>query len=154
MTDNAVLVGDNGAESVRCSRSDGWGIARLRDAGMPMIVLSTEAHPVVSARCAKLGIPCHQDVADKASFLERFIEDRGMAPDNVAYVGNDVNDLACLELVGLPVAVADAHPEVLSRSKLVLSRRGGDGAVRELSEMVLTGRLNAAFASEWEGTTS
>ena len=154
MTDNAVLVAEGGGESVRCSRSDGWGIARLREAGMPMIVLSTEAHPVVSARCAKLGIPCHQDVADKASFLERFMNDHGVAPSNVAYVGNDVNDLACLELVGLPVAVADAHPEVLSRSKLVLSRRGGDGAVRELCDMVLAGRLQAAFESRREATTT
>ena len=104
---------------------------------MPMIVLSAEAHPVVSARCAKLGIPCHQDVADKASFLERFIDDRGMAPDNVAYVGNDVNDLACLGVVGWPVAVANAHPDVRSAARLLLRRRGGAGAVRELCELVV-----------------
>ena len=137
MTDNKVLVSDTGAETVRCNRADGWGVARLLDAGVPMIVLSTEAHPVVSARSKKLGIPCHQDIEDKAAFLERFLDQRGVAARNVAYVGNDVNDLACLDQVGLPVAVADADPRVLSRAKLVLSRRGGDGAVRELCDMVL-----------------
>jgi YrbI family 3-deoxy-D-manno-octulosonate 8-phosphate phosphatase len=137
MTDNGVLVRGDGDESVRCDRADGWGVARLRDAGVPMVVLSTEAHPVVAARCAKLGIPAVQGIDDKEAELRRLLAERGTDAAHVVYVGNDVNDLGCLRLVGMPVAVADADPKVLAETRLVLSRSGGHGAVRELSELLL-----------------
>lgn len=135
MTDNAVLVGDDGRETVRCHRGDGWGLARLRDAGVAMMVLSTETNPVVAARCAKLKIPCHQGIGDKGAYLERFLAERSIDPAHVAFVGNDVNDLGCLRRVGFPVAVADSHPEVLAVARMVLTRRGGDGAVREFCDL-------------------
>jgi N-acylneuraminate cytidylyltransferase len=137
LTDNTVTVTESGGEGVRCHRGDGWGIARLRDTGMEMLVLSTEENPVVSARCEKLGLPCHQGVADKAQHLRDFLAERGISPERVAYVGNDLNDLECLELVGLPVVVADAHPDVLPAAQLVLSRPGGQGAVREFCDRLL-----------------
>ena len=137
MTDNAVLVGEDGAEMVRCTRADGWGIARLRDAGTPLLLLSTESHPVVSARARKLAIPCIQGVGDKAAALEDHLRRFQIDPSEVVYVGNDVNDLGCLDLVGMPVAVADAHSEVIDRSVLVLEHAGGEGAVRELCDMLL-----------------
>lgn len=137
MTDNTVLVNERGEESVRCSRADGWGIARLREAGVAMIVLSTEANPVVQARCEKLKLPCHQSHDDKAAFLSKFLRDGRIAAAQVVYVGNDVNDLECLKLVGHPVAVADSHPAILAVAKTVLTRRGGDGAVRELCDRLV-----------------
>ena len=143
MTDNGVLVDDRGGEAVRCDRGDGWGVARLRDAGVPMMVLSTEQHPVVAARCAKLGLPCVQGCGDKAAALSALLAERGIDPAEVAYVGNDVNDLGCLRLVGMPVAVADSHPEVLAACKLVLTRPGGRGAVREFCDLLLA-RLRGA----------
>jgi N-acylneuraminate cytidylyltransferase len=139
MTDNAVFVDDNGNESVRCDRADGWGVARLRDRGIPMLVLSTETHPVVAARASKLGVPCLQGVSDKAASLTAHLQAGGIEPSDVVFVGNDVNDLGCLDLVGLPVAVADAHPAVLARAALVLERSGGRGAVRELCDLLLAG---------------
>jgi YrbI family 3-deoxy-D-manno-octulosonate 8-phosphate phosphatase len=137
MTDNAVWVGEDGAEIVRCDRADGWGIARLREIGMPMLILSTETHPVVTARANKLAVPCLQGVADKAAALSDYLQAHRIDPDEVVFVGNDVNDLGCLELVGMPVAVADAHPAVAERAAHVLERRGGAGAVRELCELLL-----------------
>jgi YrbI family 3-deoxy-D-manno-octulosonate 8-phosphate phosphatase len=137
MTDNTVVVSEGGDEAVVCHRGDGWGMARLRDAGIPMLVLSTERHPVVAARCAKLGVPCLQAIEDKAGELARHLERERIDPARTVYVGNDVNDLGCMEAVGLPVAVADAEPAVLAAAKLVLSRPGGRGAVRELCELVL-----------------
>jgi YrbI family 3-deoxy-D-manno-octulosonate 8-phosphate phosphatase len=137
MTDNSVTVSESGDEQVRCDRADGWGIARLRDAGVPMLVLSTEEHPVVSARCRKLGLEAHQGIGNKGAHLQRILDERGIAPEAVIYLGNDVNDIDCLRLVGLPVVVADAHPAVLPVAKLVLSRPGGRGAVRELSDILL-----------------
>jgi len=138
MTDNTVTVNGDGIEAVTCHRGDGWGIARLREKDILMMVLSTETNNVVEARCNKLRIPCHQGVGDKVSYLKHYLSEKELSPANVAYVGNDVNDLECLELVGLPVAVADAHPTVISASKLILTSRGGHGAVREFCDWLLS----------------
>ncbi|MCA9370451.1 MAG: HAD hydrolase family protein [Candidatus Peregrinibacteria bacterium] len=140
MTDNTVKVFADGSEYVEVNRSDGLGIDALRNAGMPMMVLSTEKHPVVAARCKKLQIPCHQGIGDKRSYLEAYLNEQKIDPKHVAYLGNDTNDLACLQFVGFPVVVADAHPDVLSAAKIVLKKKGGDGAVREFCDKLLAAR--------------
>lgn len=137
MTDNRVVVNDTGNEAVMCNRSDGWGIGQMHAAGVPMIVLSTEPNPVVAARCAKQRLDCHQNVADKRAYLAEYLEAKGIDPAHVIFVGNDANDIDCMELVGLPVAVADSEPVTIAAAKVVLSRRGGHGAVRELCDLVL-----------------
>ena len=136
-TDDTAFVDGDGGEHVRVSRSDGLGVARLRRAGIPMLILSTETHPVVAARAAKLRVEVRQAVDDKASALTEWAAGHGIPLSRVAYLGNDVNDLAAMALAGWPVAVADARPEVRAAARRVLGRRGGDGAVRELAELVL-----------------
>jgi N-acylneuraminate cytidylyltransferase len=142
MTDNGVEVNEHGDETVRCDRGDGWGIGRLRDAGVPMVVLSTEEHPVVAARCRKLKLPCVQGCSDKVASLTTLLAEKSIDPADVIYVGNDVNDLGCLRMVGMPVAVADAHPEVIAASKFVLTKKGGRGAVREFCDLLLAAETN------------
>ncbi|MCH8996928.1 MAG: acylneuraminate cytidylyltransferase [Proteobacteria bacterium] len=137
MTDNTVAVSESGEEWVRCNRSDGLGIDRLRDAGIPMIILSTEQSQTVAARAKKLRLEHYQGIGDKGEFLKNYLDERGIAPEEVVYLGNDVNDRDCFELVGCPVAVADAHREIVQRAQIVLNRRGGEGAVRELSDRLL-----------------
>jgi N-acylneuraminate cytidylyltransferase len=134
VTDNAVWVSEDGTESVRCDRSDGLGLQMLTKVGVPVLVLSTERNPVVAARCAKLGLPVEQGVPDKGARLLEILADRSIDASEVLYVGNDVNDASCLELVGTAVVVADAHPDVHDLADLVLSRMGGHGAVRELCD--------------------
>jgi YrbI family 3-deoxy-D-manno-octulosonate 8-phosphate phosphatase len=136
-TDDRVLVGADGSEFVTTSRSDGMGVRMLREAGIPVLILSTEAHPVVSARAAKLNVEVLHGIGDKAAALVEWAGNRGIALDRIAYVGNDVNDLACLAIVGWPVAVPGSAPEVLSAARIVLEHPGGYGAVRELAELVL-----------------
>lgn len=136
-TDDRAQVDQDGRESVTVSRSDGMGIALLRRAGVPFLILSTEVNPVVAARAAKLRVPVRHGLDDKTTALKRWMDDEGLDPDRVAYVGNDVNDLGCLALVGWPVAVSDAHPRVLAVARSVLTRPGGAGAVRELCERIL-----------------
>jgi YrbI family 3-deoxy-D-manno-octulosonate 8-phosphate phosphatase len=140
LTDNGVWVDSEGRESVRCDRSDGLGIAALRAVGLPVLVLSTETNPVVAARCRKLALECVQGVADKGTRLRALLQERGVAAERVAYVGNDVNDLDCLRSVGLPVVVADAWPGVHGAAEVVLSRPGGHGAVRELCDALVVAR--------------
>lgn len=141
-TDNRVLVLQDGSEGVLCSRSDGWGIAQLRKRGIRMVVISTEINPVVEARCRKLGIECVTGVGDKLQVIQDWLQKRGISPENVVYIGNDVNDLSCMQFVGCAVVPADAHPQVLDVADIVLEARGGQGALRELSEIVLR-RLEA-----------
>jgi len=134
MTDNRVWVGHDGAELVACNRSDGLGLDALRHLGIDLFVLSTEANTVVAARCRKLGLPFEQNVRNKANRLWGLLRERGIAPSDVVYLGNDINDVDCMGIVGCGVAVADAHPDVRRIADVTLSRAGGHGAVRELCD--------------------
>jgi N-acylneuraminate cytidylyltransferase len=140
MTDNRVMVDQEGKETVWCHRGDGWGIARLKEAGVEVIVLSTEANPVVAVRCRKLDIDCVQGCNDKLKALKEIVQQRSLEPKQVAYVGNDVNDSACMLWVGVPIAVADAVPEIQLVSKFTTTKPGGQGAVREIAEWILSSK--------------
>lgn len=136
-TDNRVLVSQDGHESVFCTRADGIGLEGLRRAGIPAFILSTEPNPVVLARARKLKIDCIHGCDDKWPELQRILGEKGVATASVAYVGNDVNDRECLAHVGVPVCVADAHPDVMPLAKLVTIARGGYGAVREICDAIV-----------------
>jgi len=136
-TDNRVLVFEDGREAVLCNRGDGMGISLLRQRGVQMAVLSTETNPVLLARCRKLGLPCQHGLADKAAALRTLAAEMNIELEGVMYVGNDINDLGCMNVVGYAVAVGDAHPTVLEQADLVLTARGGFGAIRELCDLLL-----------------
>lgn len=136
-TDNRVLVDQNGVESVACSRSDGMGLDALRKSGLPMVVISKERNPVVQRRCDKLVIPCLQGIDEKRGTFLRWCEEQRIDPGSVVYIGNDVNDLECLEAAGCGVVVADAHPIAQNAADIVLDAAGGLGALRELSDLIL-----------------
>lgn len=136
-TDDRALVLEDGTEGVLVSRSDGAGVARLHAAGIPLMILSVETNPVVAARAAKLGAQVLHGVGDKAAVLKAWLAEQRLDPARVAFVGNDLRDLAAMALVGWPIAVQDARPEVLRAARLVLARPGGAGAVREVADLVL-----------------
>ena len=138
LSDDLVLTDQDGRESVRCSRSDGFGLSLLREnTDIQAAVLSREENPVVSARCRKLKLDVFQGVQQKDQALKDLIKAHGWNPAEILYVGNDLPDLAVLPLVGFFAAPADAHPDVLRRADLILKHRGGRGAVRELCERLL-----------------
>ena len=137
LTDNRVWVDGDGGELVAAHRGDGWGLALIRERGVEAIVLSSETNPVVAARCHKLGIPVIQGLTDKADVLQKLIEERGVDPAHIIYLGNDVNDLPCFPHVACAVVVADAHPQARAGADMVLQRPGGFGAVRELCDLLL-----------------
>ncbi|MDQ0576236.1 acylneuraminate cytidylyltransferase [Agromyces albus] len=139
-TDDTVMVDQLGRETVRVSRSDGHGIARLRAAGIPVLIISAEENPVVGRRAEKLGVECAQGVSDKGAVLRAWAEDRSIRLDRIAYLGNDRGDLPALDLVGWPIAVPDAAPEALAAARHVLAQPGGHGAVRELADLILEAR--------------
>jgi N-acylneuraminate cytidylyltransferase len=135
-TDNLVYVFDDGREMVKCSREDGLGIDLLRTRQIPMLILSTETNPVVAARAKKLKLDLAQGQGDKASFLKRYLAEKTIPAERTIYLGNDLNDLPAMALVGLPVCPADANPAVRRACRLTLSKKGGRGAVRELCDKV------------------
>ncbi|MEM6553189.1 MAG: HAD hydrolase family protein [Planctomycetota bacterium] len=145
-TDNKVTLTEEGLESARCSRGDGMGIDRLRAAGVPMLILSKEPVPIVMHRAKKLKLECLHGIDDKLPALKAWLGERGYSLAGTVYLGNDVNDYACLQAVGCGVVVADAVPGVLPVADMVLANKGGDGAVRELCELILERRGDAGEA--------
>ncbi len=137
LTDNRVWTDSDGREMVAADRGDGWGLARLRERGVEVVVLSTETDPVVAARCRKLNLPFVQGSGDKAAALQALLVERAAAPGETIYLGNDANDVPCFPLVACALAVADAHPSALAGADRVLSHRGGHGAVRELCDLLI-----------------
>ena len=135
-TDNTVYITQDGAEAVRCWRSDGLGLTRLKALGLPIYIVSTEKNPVVKVRANKLMIACKQDIKDKASAIRDICCEVGVHLSHVMFVGNDINDIPAFKIVGLPVAVADAHPEVLQYTRMQTCKAGGFGAVREICDLI------------------
>jgi|ERR1044071_5216873 N-acylneuraminate cytidylyltransferase len=114
------------------------GIELLKSAGIKLLILSKETNPVVGARAHKLGVPMRQGVNNKSEELRQWARESGVALEKVAYVGNDINDLECMRLVGCAVAVADARLEVLRAANVTLLSPGGQGAIRELADGILS----------------
>ena len=134
-TDNTVYVFEDGREAVRCTRSDGIGLNKLRAHGIETVIISTEPNPVVSARSRKLKIDCIQNCEDKLHALGQLLSKLGLTFEQVAFVGNDINDLSVLTAVGLPIIVSDAHPDVVSYARYQTKAAGGYGAVREVCDL-------------------
>jgi 3-deoxy-D-manno-octulosonate 8-phosphate phosphatase (KDO 8-P phosphatase) len=135
-TDNTVYVDQNGIESVRCWRSDGLGLERIKCQGILTYIISTEENPVVLARAKKLNVPCMNGIKDKAEAIQTLSKSLGIELSSTMFVGNDINDLPALKIVGHPVAVADAYPEVIPHVVYQTQKLGGRGAVREICDLL------------------
>jgi len=137
LTDNRVYVMEDGREAVACHRGDGWGIDMLKQAGVEVMILSTERNPVVSARAEKLGIECRQNCLDKTVATAELLEEKGVDPAQVMYVGNDTNDAGAMALVGHPASPTDARSSILMIAKTVTRASGGYGVARELADLLV-----------------
>jgi 3-deoxy-D-manno-octulosonate 8-phosphate phosphatase (KDO 8-P phosphatase) len=135
-TDNTVYVTQDGVESVRCWRSDGLGLNRLKIVGVQVLIISTEANRVVTARANKLQISCKQGVEDKAAAILETCTELEVSPEHTMFVGNDINDIPAFKCIKVPVAVADAYPEVLPYVLFSTEKPGGFGAVREVCDLI------------------
>ena len=146
-TDNMVYINQDGMESVRCWRGDGLGISRVRSFGIEVAIISSEINQVVSSRSKKLSIQCWQGVEDKASAILAVC--RGFEADikRTIYVGNDINDIPALKLAGIPIAVGDAHPEIMPYVLYRTKAFGGCGAVREVCDLVSMKKTSDAWCA-------
>jgi N-acylneuraminate cytidylyltransferase len=139
LTDNRVWTDEQGHEMIAAFRSDSMRVGALKQAGVAVIILSSETNPVVAARARKMGAESVQGVGihEKGRELQNLLATRQIDPSRVVYVGNDLNDLPCFEVAGWAVAVADAYPDVLRAADYVTTKPGGAGAVREVCDLLL-----------------
>ena len=137
LTDNRVLVFADGTEAVFCNRADGLAFDFFRSVGFPAFIVSTETNPVVRARGTKLKVPVLDSVTDKGAAIQDICTAEGFSPERLMFVGNDINDLPAMAVVGHAVAVADAHPQVIEVADHVLTQKGGAGVAREIIEAVI-----------------
>ena len=132
MTDNKVIVSEDGVESVIVNRSDGMAIAMLKSKNYRQLIMTTEKNKVVKHRSKKLGIKAILGVDDKKEKLRQVCIKKKIDISKVMFVGNDLNDLEAMKIVGYPIAPSDAVQEVIKVAKMVTNSKGGDGVIREL----------------------
>ena len=138
LTDGSISMGDSAEESKTFNVKDGMGIALARKAGINVVFLTARYSKPLLRRAKELGVEeVYHNASDKAAVLEELAKKHVLKNEEVAYIGDDINDIPALELAGLPCAVNDAVEEVKSVAKYVSKLDGGKGAVREIIEMIL-----------------
>lgn len=137
LTDNKVLVLPDGTEAVVCNRSDGIGFDLIRRSKIPVLIMSTETNPIVTVRSNKLKVKVLQSVNSKKDTIVDYCKKEKIELHKVMFIGNDINDLEAMEVVGIPVAVFDSDIRIKRIAKIVTNKRGGDGVAREIAEEVL-----------------
>jgi len=140
LTDNRVWTDQDGNESIAAYRSDSLRINELRAMGMEIMIISSEPNTVVATRAKKMGVEAIHGVGiqEKGRVMREVLKQKNIKSENVIYIGNDLNDLPCFEIAGWSVAVADAYPEVIRAADHVLAKAGGQGALRELCDLILS----------------
>ena len=150
LTDNGLyvgMVGDHPVEFKRFHIQDGLGVRMLRAAGLAVVWVSGRESAATALRARELAVDelIQEPTARKLPVFEALLARRGLAWHECAFVGDDLADLPVLARVGLPVAVANGVPEVQAAARLVTTVPGGQGAVREVAELILKAR------GEWQG---
>lgn len=138
LTDGGVWWGPNGEEWKRFHFADIMGLSLARKSGMVIALMSGENSPLVDRLATKLGISeVHKECKDKAGALRAFSERHGLRLEEICFIGDDVNDLPALSIVGLSACPADARPSIRKHCQLTTKLAGGNGAVREVVDMLL-----------------
>ena len=136
MTNNKVYVSQNGSETVQVNRADGLGVSEIKKLGIEQIIISTEKNPVVTTRAKKLDIYCLQGIENKKAALIDYCRENNFDLQNVAYVGNDINDKEVMGIAGTTYCPSDAHDNIKFISNYVLKTKGGQGVIRELLDLI------------------
>ena len=141
LTDAGMYYGPDGEVMKKFNTRDGMGLARVRASGVKVAIISGEDSAIVHARAAKLQIDdVFSGISNKRAVIDELCARHDLALEQVAFIGDDLNDLPALECVGLPCAVSDAAEPVKAVAAYITERRGGDGAVREVCELLIAAR--------------
>lgn len=138
MSDGRIVIDDNGVQSRNFDIKDGMGVVALQMLGVEVAIITSKRSGAVRHRAEELKIKrFYEGIKKKTEAYAQILEEMNISDAEVCYVGDDLVDLSMMKRVGLPVAVADAVPDVLEHAAYVTKARGGYGAVREVAEMIL-----------------
>jgi 3-deoxy-D-manno-octulosonate 8-phosphate phosphatase (KDO 8-P phosphatase) len=151
LTDGGMYYAESGDEWKKFNTRDGMGIKLLQRAGIVTAIVTQERTKLVARRAEKLAIPeLHQGVMDKLSLIRDMAARHGLTLSQVAYIGDDINDLEALKAVGFSAAPADGMPQVAAVVDYVCQKKGGEGAVREIVEMILEAQSSKVESGKWK----
>jgi 3-deoxy-D-manno-octulosonate 8-phosphate phosphatase (KDO 8-P phosphatase) len=154
LTDAGMYYAESGDEWKKFNTRDGMGIKLLQRAGIITAIVTQERTKLVARRAEKLAIPeLHQGVMDKLSCLREMAARHQLALSQVAYIGDDINDLEALKAVGFSASPADGMPQIAAVVDYVCQKKGGEGAVREIVEMILEAQGQAS-SFKFQGSSS
>ncbi len=138
LTDGSIIYTDTGEEIKKFNAKDGLGIKFLMHAGIRIGIITGRKSNALTSRCRDLGINIIFDgITNKINALESILEHTGISPDETAFAGDDLPDLAVMKRVGLSITVPDASPDVMEKADMITSFKGGHGAVRQICEAIL-----------------
>jgi 3-deoxy-D-manno-octulosonate 8-phosphate phosphatase (KDO 8-P phosphatase) len=140
LTDGAIIYGNGVTEYKAFNIKDGLGMKLAGWCCLPIVLVTGRNSDAVARRAAELNVKVVQGVTDKDAGLRAIAAERNLRLDEIAFIGDDLNDLPAMRLVGVPVAVADAVQEVKDLAAYTTTARGGHGAMRELVELILKGK--------------
>lgn len=144
LTDGKIIYDDSGKEIKAFNVKDGFIVSYLKKAGIITGAITGRESAIVTRRCAELKVDfCHQGITDKAVVCKKLMEHYKLKVKEVAYIGDDINDLGVFNLVGLSACPADAMSYVQEKADLVTFKKGGKGVFREVADLVLaaSGRI-------------
>jgi 3-deoxy-D-manno-octulosonate 8-phosphate phosphatase (KDO 8-P phosphatase) len=137
-SDGRIYLGNNGEELKAFHTKDGFGIKALIASGVEVAIITGRRSTIVSTRMTALNVKhIVQGQEDKLPALQTLSKTLNLSPEEIAYIGDDVPDLACIQTVSLGIAVSDAHPAVINSSAYTTTIRGGFGAVREICDLIM-----------------
>ena len=141
LTDGKIIYDDQGVEIKQFNVKDGYIISHLKKAGIVVGIITGRESNIVSKRSAELKLDfCHQGIVDKYAVFEKLIDFHKLKKKQVAFVGDDINDLKILQACGLSASPADAIHYIADQVDVVTQAKGGNGALREVADLVLAAR--------------
>jgi len=146
-SDGRIYLGNDGEELKAFHTKDGFGIKALGNSGVDVAIITGRRSAIVANRMSALNVKhIVQGQENKLPALIDLAEQLNLLPDEIAYMGDDMPDLACIQHVGLGIAVQDAHPTILAQADYQTFIRGGFGAVREVCDLIMQcqGTLDSA----------
>jgi len=142
LTDGGIYYAEDGSELRKYQVQDGYGILLVKDAGIEVALITRSDTPAIQKRIDRLKIRFgRMGVYEKLPVLQEICKELGIGLDQVCHVADDVNDMDLMETVGLPIAVANARPQVKKVAAYITQARGGDGAVREVCDLLLEHKI-------------
>lgn len=141
LTDGSIYFGPEGQVFKRFNIYDGLGMRKLVEAGVKVVLISGDDTPIVTARAARLHVSeVHMGIRDKLTVVRDVLAREGLAEIEAAFIGDDELDVPAMSEVGIAVSVPSAHPCALEVADFVTRRAGGEGAVREVCDLILAAR--------------